>query len=77
MSFSNIVTIIVCCSIVTVLCVEIRQTIERPIMMYCDNIATVSFSNNLKGISGARYIDIKYFMAKEKLKRVSLLLFTR
>ena len=52
-------------------------SIERPIMMYCDNIATVTFSNNLKGISSARYIDIKYFVVKEKLKRASLLLFTR
>ena len=40
------------------------DSIERPIMMYCDNNATISFSNNLKGIPGARYIDVKYFFSK-------------
>ena len=25
------------------------DSIERPIMMYCDNTATMSFFNNLKG----------------------------
>ena len=38
------------------------------IMMYCENTATMSFSNNLKGTLGARYIDIKYFMVKEKVE---------
>ena len=37
------------------------DSIERPILMYCDNIVTVSFSNNLKGTFGARYIDVKYY----------------
>ena len=37
-------------------------------MMYCDNTATVSFSNNLKGNPGARYIDVKYFVVKEKVE---------
>ena len=35
-------------------------SIERSIMMYCDNTVVVSFSNNLKGTPGARYIDVKY-----------------
>ena len=26
------------------------ESIERPIMMYCENTVAVSFSNNLKGI---------------------------
>ena len=38
-------------------------------MMYCDNIASVSFSNNLKGTLGARYIDVKYFVIKEKVEK--------
>ena len=33
-----------------------------------DNNATVYFSNNLKGNSSARYIDVKYFVVKEKVK---------
>ena len=36
--------------------------------MYCDNTATMSFSNNLKGTSGARYIDVKYFVVKERVE---------
>ena len=40
------------------------DSIKRPIMIYCDNTATVSFSNNLKGTPIARYIDVKYFMVK-------------
>ena len=40
------------------------DSIKRPIMMYCDNNATISFSNNLKGILGARCIDVKYFFSK-------------
>ena len=27
-----------------------------------------SFSNNLKGTPGARYIDVKYFVVKEKVE---------
>ena len=34
------------------------DSIKKPIMMYCDNTTTVSFSNNLKGTSGVRYIDV-------------------
>ena len=44
------------------------DSIKMPIMMYYDNIAAVSFSNNLKGTPGARYIDVKYFVAKEKVE---------
>ena len=37
-------------------------------MMYCDNTAVVSFSNNLKDTPGARYIDVKYFVVKGKVE---------
>ena len=36
-------------------------------MMYCDNTAIVSFSNNLKGTPSVRYTDVKYFVVKEKV----------
>ena len=36
--------------------------------MYCDNTAIVSFSNILKGTSDVRYIDVKYFIVKEKVE---------
>ena len=44
------------------------DSIERPIMMYCDNIVAVSFSNNLKGTLGVTYIDVKYFLVQEKVE---------
>ena len=37
-------------------------------MMYCDNTAMVSFSNNLKDTPSARYIDVKYFVVKGKVE---------
>ena len=45
------------------------ESIERPIMMYCDNNAMMSFSNNLKGTPGEMYIDVKYFVVKEKVEK--------
>ena len=42
--------------------------VNKPIIMYCDNTAVVSFSNNLKGTPSARYIDVKYFLVKEKVE---------
>ena len=44
------------------------HSIEKPIMIYCDNTTAVSFYNNLKGTPGARYIDVKYFVVKEKVE---------
>ena len=44
------------------------NSIEKPIIMYCGNTTTMSFSNNLKGTPGARYIDVKYFVVKEKVE---------
>ena len=44
------------------------DSIEKPIMMYCDNTVIVSFSNKLKGTPRSRYIDVKYFLVKEKVE---------
>ena len=44
------------------------DSIEWLIMMYCDNTALVSFSNNLKSTKGVRYIDVKYFVVKGKVE---------
>ena len=45
------------------------DSIERHIMMYCDTTKVASFSNNLKGIPGVRYINVKYFVIKKKVER--------
>ena len=44
------------------------DSIERHIMMYFDTTKVASFSNNLKGIPGVRYINVKYFVIKKKVK---------
>ena len=44
------------------------DSIKRPIMMYCDNTATMSFSTNLKGTSGTRYIYVNHFVVKKKVE---------
>ena len=44
------------------------DSIEKPIMMYCDNTVAVSFSNNLKRTLGARYINVKYFVVRKKVE---------
>ena len=36
-------------------------------MMHCNNTAAMSFPNNLKGILGERYIDVKYFAINKKV----------
>lgn len=45
---------------------EVVDSIDRPIRIYCDNSAVVSF-NNLKRSQGARYIDMKFYKVKEKI----------
>ena len=47
---------------------RVVDSIERPIIMYYDNTTTMSFSNNSKGTPSVRYIDVKYFVVKEKVE---------
>lgn len=44
----------------------IVNSTDRPMRMYCDNSATVSFSNNLKELQVARYINMKFYKVKKK-----------
>lgn len=45
------------------------DSIDRFIRMYCDNSTDLTFSKNLKGLQGARYINVNYFNVKEKVPK--------
>ena len=47
---------------------EIVDSIARPLKMYCDNSAAV-FCKNDKYFKGAKYVELKYFVMKEKVKK--------
>ena len=44
------------------------ESIERHIIMYYDITIVAYFSNNLKGISDVRYINVKCFVIKKKVE---------
>ena len=46
---------------------EVFHSISRPLELFCDNFATVSFSNNTRSTSRFKYIDVKFFFVKEKV----------
>ena len=45
---------------------DIWITFEEPIIIYCDNISTISMSKNLVLHSKAKQISIKYHVLREK-----------
>jgi hypothetical protein len=47
---------------------KVIDNISRPIMMYCDNEAVVLFASNNTSIGGAKHIDIKYRVVKERIQ---------
>ena len=56
---------------------EVVHSISRPLKLSCDNSATVSFSRNTRSTSRSKYIDVKFFFVKAKLKSPSFQLSTR
>jgi hypothetical protein len=48
---------------------KIVDSIARPIKIFCDNRATIFFSNNNKSGSRSKHIDIKYLRVREIIKR--------
>ena len=42
-------------------------TIEKPLKIFCDNSAAVSFSRNTRSSSRSKHIDIKYLFVREKV----------
>jgi hypothetical protein len=47
---------------------KVIESIERPLVMYCDNVAAVFFSKNNKRTSASRNIDVKYFSVRESVR---------
>lgn len=47
---------------------KVVDSIERPMVFYCDNAAAVFFSKNNKRTSGSRNIDVKYFSVRESVR---------
>ena len=46
---------------------EVVHSISRPLKLFCDNSATVSFARNIRSSSRSKHIDLKFFFEKEKV----------
>ncbi|XP_040374625.1 secreted RxLR effector protein 161-like [Rosa chinensis] len=46
---------------------KLISSIEKPMVIYCDNASAVFFSKNNKRSSGSRNIDVKYFALRESV----------
>ena len=47
---------------------EVVHSISRPLKLFCDNSAIVSFSRNTRSTSRSKHIDVKFlFLLKRKL----------
>jgi hypothetical protein len=42
--------------------------ISRPLQLYCDNELAVMYAHNNKISGAAKYIDIKYYVVKDKVR---------
>ena len=50
-----------------ILALEVVHSISRPLKLFCDNSATVSFSRNIMSTFCSKHIDVKLFFVKEKV----------
>ena len=46
---------------------EVVHSISRPLKLFYDNYAAVSFSMNTRSTSCSKHIDMKFFYVKEKV----------
>ena len=46
---------------------EVVHFISRPLKLFCNNFAVVSFSRNTRSTSHSKHIDVKFFFVKEKV----------
>ena len=46
---------------------EVVHSISRPLKLFCDNSAVVSFSRNIRSTTRSKHIDVKFFLLKRKL----------
>ena len=43
------------------------DSISKPLKLYCDNSAAISFSKNMRSNARSKHIDVKFFFVKEKV----------
>ena len=48
---------------------EVVHSISRPLKLFYDNFAIISFSRNTKSTSHSKHIDVKFFFVKEKVAK--------
>ena len=46
---------------------EVVHSSFKPLKLFCDNFAALSFSINTKSTSHSKHIDVKFFFVKEKV----------
>jgi hypothetical protein len=44
------------------------DSIHKPLKLYCDNNPAVQYAHNNKLSGAAKYIDIKYYVVKDKVR---------
>ena len=47
---------------------RVVDSISKPLTLYCDNQPAVIYSSNTKSKTGAKQIDIKYHVVKERIQ---------
>ena len=50
---------------------EVVHSISKPLKLFCDNSAAVSFSKNTRSTSHSKHNDVNYFLLKRKLQSSS------
>ncbi|WKA10964.1 hypothetical protein VitviT2T_028504 [Vitis vinifera] len=53
---------------------QVVDSIFRPIVIYCDNNATVLYSNNNKISTGSKHMKIKYLTVKDLVKKGNIMI---
>ncbi|MFS7983068.1 hypothetical protein Hanom_Chr11g00970171 [Helianthus anomalus] len=51
---------------------KIVNSISRPLKLYCDNSAAVSFSNSNSSTGAGLYLDTKYLFVRERVEENNL-----
>ena len=47
---------------------KVVDSIHKPLKLYCDNNPAVCYAHNNKSSGGAKHIDIKYYVVKDKVR---------
>jgi hypothetical protein len=47
---------------------RVVDSIEIPLKLYCDNESAVLYAHNNKKIKAVKYIDIRFYVMKEKIR---------